>query len=109
MTSTVRPSVEEVALGPAGSGEVAHQRPRRYPAGAQPAGPVDDGALLVVADAQAVVEDGDLPDGGEQPPQQRRVDVDGDGLPVAGRGRAPVPEVVGAAVRRRQAVAGPVP
>src|SRR5215831_12394622 len=84
-------------LGPAGSGEVAQQRPCLCPAGAQPGRAVDDRPLLVVADAQAVVEDGDQPDGGEQPPQQRRVDVDGDGRPVAGRWRAPVPEVVGAA------------
>src|SRR5262245_26197887 len=45
-------------LAPAGSGEVAQQRPRDRPAGAQPGRPVDDNPLLVVADAQAVAEDG---------------------------------------------------
>src|SRR5512140_1878180 len=56
-------------LSLAGSGEVAQQRPRHRPAGAQPGRPVDGNSLLVVADAQAVAEDGDLPDAAEQPPQ----------------------------------------
>src|SRR5260221_14191752 len=84
---------------------VAERWPGSLPVGAEPGGQVDPRALLVVGDADAVVEDRDQPDGCELAPQQPRVDVHRDrGGRRPGR-RGPQPEAVGAAVHLRQAVA----
>src|ERR1700722_910957 len=92
---------------PAWSGGVAERGPGPGPARAQAGGQVDGRALLVVADAEAVLEGADPPHVRELSAQETRVHAHRDRGGVTGWWRAPEPEVVAAAVGRREPVGRP--
>src|SRR4029077_5400038 len=91
-----------------GSRGLPERGPGPAPRRPQPGGEIDRRSLLVVVDAEAVPERGDAADVGELAAEQSGVDVHRDRRGVSGGRRAPDPEVVGAAVDLRQAVAGAV-
>src|SRR5450631_2787684 len=87
-----RPAERLTGDGHFPSGVVAKRRPGPLPGRPQAGGQVERRALLVVADADPVLERRDLPDPGELAAQQRRVQADDDRGGVAGRRRSPQPE-----------------